>query len=298
MGRWKWYFSPTVERIYELDEGNWSFWIPMRTQQRRQYLQFKQQGEITNPAQNIVQTSIHCREPYIHLLSWANQLNEGSTHAELATVIAQLYSVDITQRWSTQQITCSSNDGAGLAESILLSSAMGVSNRSFKVQYGTAAWIIQSTVNSSFLTSKLVVPGDSTIQSVYRSEFAGLYGMIMAVQGLCDQYAIKAGSITMTCNGQTALDYAFDWENKWITKFHTTRKPYFGHTHTSAGILNPMVLSACQRASRQLYRTIRQMGNNECSGGQASQRTPDLRTGKQYPSRPRYCTQAMVLLER
>lgn len=64
---------------------------------------------------------------------------------------------------------------------------MGVSNGSFKNQYGTAALFIQGTNDTVYMTRVNMVFEAKYIQSTYRgSELVGLYGLIVAVQAICE----------------------------------------------------------------------------------------------------------------
>ena len=61
-----------------------------------------------------------------------------------------------------------------------------------------------------------MVPGNPEDQSAFRSELAGLYGIVTATLYLCSLYEIKSGGITVACDGEVALDYSFDWDHKWL----------------------------------------------------------------------------------
>ena len=55
---------------------------------------------------------------------------------------------------------------------------MGVSDGSFKDQFGTACWILKPKEQAGgSIWCPCVVPGGGESQSAYRSELAGLYGM-------------------------------------------------------------------------------------------------------------------------
>lgn len=122
------------------------------------------------------------------------------------------------KKWSTQNAQHLANGRSELAQAIQSLTAMGVSDGSFKDQYGTAAWTIQAPNSMAHLTRVNIIPGAPNIQSAYKSELGGLYGIIVAVEALCEHYDIDSGSITIACDGESALHYAFDWENKWLLK--------------------------------------------------------------------------------
>ena len=82
---------------------------------------------------------------------------------------------------------------------------MGVSDGSFKDQFGTAFWILQGETADDEMKGPCTVPGSSDVQSAYRSELAGLYGMITMVNAICEFHMIKTGAIELGCNGIQAL---------------------------------------------------------------------------------------------
>ena len=56
-----------------------------------------------------------------------------------------------------------------------------VSDGSYKDQHGTASWRISITGECDYLIGAAVVPGPSEIQSAYRSELLGLYGISLTL---------------------------------------------------------------------------------------------------------------------
>jgi hypothetical protein len=55
----------------------------------------------------------------------------------------------------------------------------------------------------------LAVPGAPEDQSSYRSELAGLYGIAMMVQVICEHFGITSGGIEVGCDGQIAIQRVF-----------------------------------------------------------------------------------------
>jgi hypothetical protein len=84
---------------------------------------------------------------------------------------------------------------------------IAVSDGSFKDGHGTAAWVLMITEDTS-ITGKMITPGTSKIQSAYRSELAGLYGILCTITMLEQRFNHKA-SITIGCDGLSALQRVF-----------------------------------------------------------------------------------------
>jgi hypothetical protein len=61
------------------------------------------------------------------------------------------------------------------------------------------------------ITGDVTVPGTEKDQSVYRSELAGIYSLLICVKHICDFFNIHSVSIELIgCDGQSALDKAFN----------------------------------------------------------------------------------------
>ena len=56
------------------------------------------------------------------------------------------------------------------------------------------------------------IPGSPTTQSAYRSELAGIIGVLSSVELIIKQFNIQGGSITLALDGESALKAARgDW---------------------------------------------------------------------------------------
>jgi hypothetical protein len=83
-------------------------------------------------------------------------------------------------------------------------SLSAVSDGSFKEQHGTAAWMIYVS-ESCIIRGTTITPGSPEVQSAYRSELIGLYGIAYTIRYLQRNYE-KEGSITVGCDGLSALN--------------------------------------------------------------------------------------------
>ncbi len=102
-------------------------------------------------------------------------------------------------------------NGQIIALAIQQSEAIAISDGSFQDTYGTAAWVVEGTDSNGRALGAVVVPGSAKDQSAYRSELAGLYSILVFVKQLCEFYQISSGSIELGCDGQSALDKAFNY---------------------------------------------------------------------------------------
>lgn len=68
-----------------------------------------------------------------------------------------------------------------IVKDILNGTAVGVSDGSFKDEFGTASWIQESTRDTQRIMGNVLIPGFKTGQSAYMSEIGGIYGLVMVI---------------------------------------------------------------------------------------------------------------------
>jgi hypothetical protein len=64
------------------------------------------------------------------------------------------------------------------------------------------------------MTGVNVTPGKQSAQSAFQSELSGLYGVVTGTEVVCKVFQVQTGQITVACDGESALDYVFDWNNR------------------------------------------------------------------------------------
>ena len=215
---WTWFVSPSEERLYQREEGKWIYYSKIRSLRRRSLPTFERQGESTEfPMDAVRATVAQYGDQHARLLAMATRstlyLATVDSNPSLRQAIEGL-SAD--QKWSMQEVEWSADGGQALVDAIANGCAIAVSDGSFKDEYGTAGWTIRGDTDDVFITGSNITPGDGQYQSAYRSELSGLYGIVVAVEVLCRVFNITDGSITVACDGESALDYAFDWDNRWL----------------------------------------------------------------------------------
>ena len=148
--------------------------------------------------------------------SFAHRITLCLSRPEFSTFDQALRAIPKSQQWSVQRCQSSQIDGADVVAAIIAGTAIAVSDGSFKDSFGTSAWTVRGDTSDQFLTGVNVVPGSDEDQSAFRSELAGIYGILTAVSSLCSLHEVLSGGITVACDGESALDYIFDWETKPI----------------------------------------------------------------------------------
>ena len=82
-----------------------------------------------------------------------------------------------------------------------------ISDGSFKDEYGTACCVIEGETPRGRIFGSCITLGNAKDQSAYRSELAGLYGIITMLEAICQYHAVTAGNAEIGCDGMQALRY-------------------------------------------------------------------------------------------
>ena len=227
LGRWlhegstHWYYSLTEERIYYKEGATVTFY-PRATGSASRAA--KRKFHNPQPAETIpkdaYQATVEVGRSFVFLTGWALFRDVArSEHDGLHEFIQE--SVHQDAKWAVERFQ-NSDDGATIADAIRKGTAIGVSDGSFKDKHGTACWILQGETATGKIKCSCVVPGIGAVQSAYRSELAGLYGMITMINAICAFHDIISGTIELGCDGIQALrhvDQRCDITNPKMAQF-------------------------------------------------------------------------------
>jgi len=83
-----------------------------------------------------------------------------------------------------------------------------------------AAWVYyHNETNKTLGSGQLVTPGYPEDQSSYRRELSGLYGIAATITEMASFHDLSGGSITVTCDGESALHRCFKpWASNPLAK--------------------------------------------------------------------------------
>ena len=119
----------------------------------------------------------------------------------------------ISMVWATQDLQ-QNGDLSDIAIAIERGSAIAVADGSFKACKGTSAFMIGTGTAETQLRGTNQVPGSPAAQCSYRSELAGILGIVLCLKAICAEYNIQSGRATIACDnleaGLQSLEY--DWE--------------------------------------------------------------------------------------
>jgi hypothetical protein len=102
------------------------------------------------------------------------------------------------------------DDGEVLAQALANGKAIAVCDGSYKQGRGASAWVIEGESSEGRIKGFNWVPGSTVNQSSYRSELAGLLGVVSFTVELCKYHSIKEASITIACDNLSALMNSLD----------------------------------------------------------------------------------------
>ena len=95
-------------------------------------------------------------------------------------------------KWALRDVLASDDIDEIIAD-IIKGTAIGVSDGSFKDQFGTASWVIENAKGTQRITGNVLIPGHHTDHSAYRSEIGGLYGLVLMTELIKQVWGIKEG---------------------------------------------------------------------------------------------------------
>jgi hypothetical protein len=216
--QWQWFLSPSEQRLYERQGSQWVF--HPRSGGRSPRLAsgtFSQQSfpvlRSEDLPSDLVRTVLERRGAT--LVSTGYSSNSSVFQNQRSTPRPSSFkeyaaSLPPDARWVFERFQSAETSAVQIAEAIRTGTCIGVSDGSFKDAFGTASWILCPTgQNSDCIAADLVVPGHSLDQSAFRSELAGLYGLVTAVDSICKFFQLCSGSVEIACDGKEALHRCF-----------------------------------------------------------------------------------------
>ncbi len=112
-------------------------------------------------------------------------------------------------QWSIKNFTAS-DDGEMIVRAIKSGTAVAVCDGSYKEGNRSSAWVLEGEFQEGRIVGTNFPPGSSSGQNSYRSELAGIYGIITMVSTICSLYSLQSGAITIACDNISALTNSLD----------------------------------------------------------------------------------------
>jgi hypothetical protein len=199
---WQWYYSPDLNLLYRLSLDHTAFSVFRPTITRRRTRQTFFQQDHTTPSLPNLPT---CALPTT-VFGTARQLQ----HTGISSFLPHPPTVPTPHAWSHGTVIQAPTNLHLLIMGIVNHTAIALTDGSYKDGLGTAGLILLSDVdenqNDAFILANQT-PGDPVDMDAYRSELAGLFGIIHLTHELCNSFPItNGGSITIGCDCLSAIN--------------------------------------------------------------------------------------------
>ncbi len=199
---WEWFFSPSQECLFQTSQGTWKSYSQIIRRNRLPI--FSSQAHPQHPPPDLCRATIYTKGSRIVCTGYTPQIKETISKASCFSDF--LREAKIGEKWCMEN-----GDGSHIAQAIREGVAIAISDGSYQDTYGTASWVIEGQDSSGRLVGDVIVPGSASDQSAYRSELAGIYSILVMAKKVCEYFHILQGSIELGCDGQSALDKAFNY---------------------------------------------------------------------------------------
>ena len=202
---WVWWFSPSTNNVYQHQDSRWTLWIP----NARHYLpsnalpcpvprDIVRVDVSKSRLQNYV--TLQRSETHFPGLHPNSLLDEGAK----GNVYDILQDLPSSLQWAVYRSSIP-NNGAVIAEAIRAGTAVAVSDASLKAEFGTSAFVLEGDSCIDRITGVNIVPGPIQEGDSYRCELAGLTGIAVILQTLCNVHSIHQGCIQIACDNKSTL---------------------------------------------------------------------------------------------
>jgi hypothetical protein len=205
---WLWKYSSSEQRLFVPNGASWDFYH-VSAGRRRSLNRLYQLGRSVHflPPDSTAAT-VSLQGSQVRLIS-RGLPSPAPTRAPAPLLFSQtLDALPAASKWAIQEYALPS-DLSPILASLRAGSARAISDGSFKDKFGTSAFTILDAHDCCILGLN-IVPGHPDDQGAYRSELAGLFGIVLVVNLLCSWAGITSGGIEIGCDGLSALNKAFE----------------------------------------------------------------------------------------
>ena len=197
--KWIWFYDKNSHLLYQRFGRVWKTWkiAPRKRRSIRSPLFFYFTNALNCPPTTVRATVEQMSMNTVRLTGWDDHqqlpLRDTNPHSKIHNL-----PIDNTINVGSR---------IELAEHLKEGNVQAVSNGSFiqAEMVGSAAWIIESTDGTISTESTIITSGEAKIQNPYRSELFGILGILATIQQLCNEFDVDNGSITIHCDGDSAI---------------------------------------------------------------------------------------------
>lgn len=207
---WHWFFSPAETRLYHAEGPFYQVYARTsggRTRVTNSRFSPLQALESALPHDAVLASVAKIARDSFQLTGTASipsSIPAPSVIYHLLTLDEILALSPLLDRWAVDGFY-SEDDGYTIADGILRGAATAVSDGSYKDCIGTSGFILRGANRTIGAIGDNVVPGNPNEQSSYRSELAGISGVLAVVAAVCLKYDLSEGSLTVALDGEQAM---------------------------------------------------------------------------------------------
>jgi hypothetical protein len=122
--------------------------------------------------------------------------------------------------------TALANNGARIAQSIILGQVIAIYDGSYKDQFGMGGFALQHGASRDYRISLAnVTPGHPDDQNPYHGKVGGIAVIVIIVEALTNMYGIQIGAIEVGCDCESGLTAVF------VHKYDTPSQPQHDLIH-------------------------------------------------------------------
>jgi hypothetical protein len=213
LGQWyedansNWFFSPSEQCLFQKIDNSWLKYSRPSRITRQQYFIIIGTSAPTSP--------LHCAYVSKFKEYWVCHGFHTIPFQRPAPPKSLKHYIDalpIEVSWSMRNFI-STDDGKILAQALSNGTAIAVCDGSYKQGKGASAWVMEGDSSKGRIKGFNWVSGSTVNQSSYRSELAGLLGIVTFTIELCKYHSIKEASITIACDNISALLNSLDQDS-------------------------------------------------------------------------------------
>ena len=198
---WSWWKDETTDSLYRRSKGEWDKWT--RCQAAGNYAKYHQPTPSLPPPLMAIRASIMLNQTETVVTVRSTGAQQAAATQSPHTFTERIEALPHTQKWAAKSITLTGSLDV-IANAIRQGTAIAISDGSLKDTYGTAAMVIEASpahrLRAVNIVPSPIKPGDS-----HRCELAGLYGLVVCCNVLCEQYEIEQGRINIACDNINAI---------------------------------------------------------------------------------------------
>ncbi len=214
---WEWYYSSAERRLYQRAQDDWTAY-PGSGTSRSTTTKFPLAHRIDQAGplpQDAERTKVYYQGANLKSTGSAKTLplEKADNQENRQSWETYISSLPLLQQWCFSELYCP-DQAQVIAEALRAGTAIAVSDGSFQKAHGTASWVLEGEDQHNHIQGDNVVPGDDEDHSAYRSELSGLYGIVITVHAICQYHHIDQGSITVGCDGESALLKCFSTQQQ------------------------------------------------------------------------------------